>query len=192
MEQDNVRILIDPSAQEAERLEELGALDAVLYTHEHSDHFDAQLAKKLHQSGAKIFANQSTAKQLSDAPNVVSDGDEFAVKNIEIKALELPHCLMWDGSQGPQNTGYLIDGNFFHPGDGVHLAGLQVDNLALPITGPDISLKDAYSFARQLNAKVTVPIHYDYIGTKPEVLKNSAAKAGFELRILEVGQSTEL
>ena len=188
------RILIDPSGAEAENFAKFGKLDAVIYTHEHSDHFDPELAQKFADAGVAIYANASTAKQTKSAPNIIADGQEFSVGSFKIKAMELPHCLMVDGSAGPQNTGYLINSKLFHPGDGVELAGLSAEVLALPIAGPDVSLKDAYSFAKQASAKTIVPIHYDYTGLNPEVLARWTANYTFkpDIKILELGQSIEL
>jgi L-ascorbate metabolism protein UlaG (beta-lactamase superfamily) len=82
----------------------------------------------------------------------------------------------------------------FHPGDGKELEGLQVDNLALPITGPDISILDAINFAKQVKAKVAIPIHYTAIPADPKVFAAYADKGGasFEVRILADGESTEI
>ena len=125
---------------------------------------------------------------------MVEDGQEFNVGSLTVKALELPHCLMIDGSEGPQNTGYLINNKLFHPGDGKELQGLHAEVLALPISGPDISLKDASDFVKQLAARTVVPIHYDYIGTNPEVF---AAFVGyshqtFQVKVVRQGQSAEV
>ena len=192
VEEGNTRILIDPSGQEAQRANEFGLLNAVLYTHQHADHFDAKLAESFAAKKADIYANASTAKQMAITPNTVKDGQEFEVNGIKIKAIELPHCLMWDGSEGPQNTGYEIAGKLFHAGDGKELANFSIDNLALPITGPDVSLKDAYAFAKQVSAKKVIPIHYDYIGTKPEVFAGIADSAGFDVHVLHIGESIEI
>jgi L-ascorbate metabolism protein UlaG (beta-lactamase superfamily) len=191
VEEEDARLLIDPSAQEAERVDEFGYIDAVLYTHEHADHFDAELADKFREGGAQIYANQSTAAKMANKPNIMTDGDEFEVKGLSVQAIELPHCLMWDGSDGPQNTGYYLGGKLFHPGDGKELADFSMEVLAVPITGPDISLKDALDFAKQVKAKTVIPIHYDYIGTKAEVF---ASVAGDKLRVdvLDLGESIEL
>lgn len=194
IEEGNTRILIDPSGHETERAADLGKLDAVIYTHEHADHFDADLAQKFAEKSIPIYANESTAKQMKSQPNIVSDGQEFEVGGIKIQAKELPHCLMIDGSPGPQNTGYLIDSLLFHPGDGTELADLKVDNLAVPISGPDVSFKDACSFLNRAGAKLAIPIHYDFVGTKPEAFKNFSGifNQKYEVRPLDVGQSTEL
>ena len=188
------RILIDPSAQEKDRQKDFAKLDAVLYTHEHSDHFDAELAKVFMEAGVPIYANASTAKLIDGKVNVVSGGHELTINYQKIKAVELPHCPMPDGSPGPQNTGYLINGYFFHPGDGKELADLQVKHMALPITGPDISMKDAFSFAKQLGVNRALAIHYDGLGAKPEVYAGFAERLSmpFKLISLGVGQTVEL
>lgn len=192
IEDGNTRVLLDPSATEKEDINKFGKIDAVIFTHEHGDHFDAELAKQFAEQGiAPVYANASTAKLVDAATTEVKNGQEFKVNDMTIKPVELPHCLLWDGSNGPQNTGYRINNKFFTPGDGVVGAdGLNVDVLAVPITGPDISLKDAHDFAHQVAAKIVIPVHYDYIGTKPEIFANTAK--GYEVKVLGIGESTEI
>jgi L-ascorbate metabolism protein UlaG (beta-lactamase superfamily) len=193
IEEGGARILIDPSGQEKERLGDFGQLDAVFYTHEHSDHFDAGMAQTFVEQGiAPVYANASTAKQIKASKTEVKDGQEFDINELKIKAIELPHCLMVDGSTSVQNTGYLFDGKLFHPGDGYELDGLAVDTLAVPINGPDISLKDAYSFAMQVKAKQVIPIHYDYLGGNPDFLGSSLNKKGVKVHAMTIGDSLEI
>ena len=193
------KIVIDPGTQflDAHSVDELKGVEAVLYTHQHSDHYDPKIAETLLVQGAVVFANPATAEVIGgDKTTVVNDGDEFMAGGFTVQARELPHCPLVDGSPGPQNTGYVVDGVLFHPGDGKELAGLQIDNLALPITGPDISIFDAVSFAKQVKAKVVIPIHYTAIPFDPNVFAAYADKGGsatgFEIRVLADGESTEL
>jgi L-ascorbate metabolism protein UlaG (beta-lactamase superfamily) len=192
IEDGNARLLIDASGQDAENYDEFGKLDAVLYTHEHMDHFDPELAEKFISAGVKTYANASTAKQMKSQPEIVSDGQEFDVNGLKIQARELPHCLMVDGSTSVQNTGYLVGERLFHPGDGKELAGLRAEILAVPINGPDISLHDAFAFAVQVGAKDVVPIHYDYLGGNPDFLARPLNEKGIKTHGLERGASTEL
>lgn len=144
------------------------------------------------QGSAAVYANASTAKQINASKTEVKDGQEFDIKGMKIKAMELPHCLMVDGSTSVQNTGYLVNGKLFHPGDGKELAGLQADILAVPLNGPDISPKDAYSFAQQVQAKDVVPIHYDFLGGNPDFFGNYLEKGGMKPHVLKLGESVEI
>jgi L-ascorbate metabolism protein UlaG (beta-lactamase superfamily) len=201
IEEGNTRILIDPSGHEKDNIAKLGRLDAVLYTHEHLDHFDADMAKNFVEQGiASVYANASTSKLIMASKTEVKNGQEFEISGIKIKAIELPHCLMFDGSPGPQNTGYLINDQLFDPGDGKELAGLEVDNLVLPIVGPDVSFMDAFNFAKQVSAKTVIPVHYDFLGANANVFASIASgsagaeptKFGFKVIVLGNGQSTDL
>jgi len=193
IEDKGARILIDPSGQEKDRLSEFGKLDAVFYTHEHGDHFDAGMAQDFVEQGvAPVYANASTAKLIEASKTEVKDGQEYDINGLKVKAIELPHCLMVDGSTSVQNTGYLVDGKLFHPGDGAELEGLSVDTLAVPISGPDISLKDAYAFTMQVKAKQVIPIHYDFLGGNPDYLGSSLNKKGVMVHGLTIGDSIEL
>lgn len=196
IEEGSARILLDASADDAGRFNEFGKLDALLYTHEHGDHFDPDLAQKFADAGVAVYANASTAKQMKSQPTVVADGQEFDLAGLKIKAIELPHCPMPNGSAGPQNTGYFIGGKLFDPGDGKELNGLKVEVMALPITGPDISMRDAFAFGKQLGVNIAIPVHYDKLGANPEVY---AAFLGyfpddfdFAIKPLELGESLEI
>lgn len=196
LELDGTRILIDPGAipfGQKRKIEDLGQLDAILFTHEHPDHFDKDAAEK-YSDEISVYVNESTSRQTGGTPKVVKDGDEFEVGNFKVKVLELPHCLMPDGSEGPQNIGYLINDMFFHPGDGVNLEGLKVKYLALPITGPDVSARAAFQFARQVSAEKAFAIHYDTFGANPATYTLFAKRFNqpFELIAVEPGVSIEL
>jgi L-ascorbate metabolism protein UlaG (beta-lactamase superfamily) len=190
IEEDKARMLIDP----ADEKRDFGKLDAVLYTHEHGDHFNLEVCKKFIGQGIAIYANPNTAKLISDKINIVEEGQEFDVAKVKIKVFKLSHSLLPDDSEGPQNFGYLVNEKLFHPGDGKGVSGLKVDVLALPITGPDISMKDAFDFAKQVGAKIAIPIHYDKIGANPISYKGFAERLNmpFEIRSLAHGESLEI
>jgi L-ascorbate metabolism protein UlaG (beta-lactamase superfamily) len=193
IEEGGVRILIDPSGQEKDNIAKFGQLDAVLYTHEHGDHFDAEMAKTFVEQGvAPVYANASTAKLIEASKTEVSDGQEFEINNVKVKAIELPHSLMIDGSNGPQNTGYLINEKLFHPGDGKELSNLNVEVLAVPLNGPDISSHDAFNFAKQVSAEHLIPIHYDFMGGNPQFFAMTTEKHGMKTHALENGKSAEI
>lgn len=194
IEQGETRVLIDPGTPFTQKrdIAELGKLDAVLITHEHADHFDQELCEKV-SGDLDIYVNESTSKHMVGNKKVVQSNQQINIGELKITAIELPHCLMPDGSEGPQNIGYLINDIFFHPGDGIELDGLKVKYLALPITGPDVSMKRAFGFARQVSAQQAIAIHYDLFGANPSLYSNFAQrfKQPFTLTVLQAGESIE-
>lgn len=197
LEKNDKRLLIDPGALVSPKYmaKDLGPVDAILITHEHSDHADPELLKSLTGKGIPVIGNQSTSDTLNNiVTQIVRDGEQFELAGFQIQARELPHCLMVDGSEGPQNTGYVVDGVFFHPGDGDSIDDLQVTTLAVPIAGPDIGPRDVFDFIKQVQCEKVVPIHYDYFPADPNFYANLAKSSnlGVEFIVLDNGQSAEV
>lgn len=185
-------IVIDPGSLVTDKykISDLGLIEAVLYTHQHSDHFDPAILAKLVEKKVEIYANSDVAAQGGEGITVIKDQEEFVTAGFTITAYDLPHCKMKDGSEGPPNTGFLIDGVFFHPGDGIELDGLRANGMALPIAGPSIDFQNALAFADQIEARHIIPIHYEVFKADP----GEFAKLAGEHRVivLENGQTTSL
>lgn len=165
------RLLIDPGVFVTAEYtaDDLGEVDAVLYTHRHADHVDPELATSLHERGIELFGNADVCALLADvAVTEIADGQTFEAAGVEVTAHDLPHVELVDGSPGPPNTGFLVDGRLFHPGDGMEITGLRARAVAAPISGPSISFRDAYRFVEALGAETVVPIHYDLFTADPE------------------------
>lgn len=198
LEKGSKRLLIDPGSFVSQKYKpsDLLPVDGILITHEHADHADPALIKGLVGSNdIPVIANQSAKDLLGEVvTNIIVDEEELEVAGFRVMARELPHMLLLDGSPGPQNTGYVIDGVFFHPGDGKNLANLTVNSAAIPIAGPDMSFRDSVSFALQLGCKKVIPIHNDVASLNPDVYKEFVSHGGFPFEIiaLQNGESAEL
>lgn len=190
LEKEGNRLVIDPGSFVSQRftVQDLLPLDGILITHEHADHADPEFIKALVEaSGGDIPAvgNESTTLALSEiVTNTIADTEELTVAGFRVSAYELPHCKMPDGSDGPQNTGYVIDGTFFHPGDGKELDNLKIQVAGIPIAGPDVSPKDAFDFAKQLGVSTVIPIHYDYFTADPKFFANLAKDFGMPFTVI--------
>ncbi len=193
------RLVIDPGSLVQPggfTAENLLPVDGILITHEHGDHADPELLQALlAKARVPVIANQGTKNVLGDlVTHVVTDGEAFEVAGMQVVARELPHCLMLDGSAGPQNTGYVIDGAFFHPGDGTSLEGLHVPAAAVAIGAPDVSPKDVFDFIKQIGCQTIIPIHYSAFLVDPQRLgqigKNTIP--GVKWLVIDEGQTAEL
>lgn len=191
IESNNTRIIIDPGSFVAAKYqaELFGPIDAILITHEHADHAHAQLIAALKVGATKVYANRSTQVLLGNiVTDIASDGVTFEVGSLKIQARDLPHVDMVDGTPGPQNTGYIIDGILFHPGDGIKIDDVTVPVGALPIAGPDISPRQAFDLARSIGCRVVIPIHYDYFLEDPSVLAQQAEQRSMPFQIIPLGE----
>lgn len=193
LEKDGKRVVIDPGMFFSKEfaLVDLGQVEAVLYTHQHPDHYDPDLATKFLEAGVKLYGNADVVSLIGNKATTVYSGQQISIAGFGVLPHDLPHCRTIE-MPPPPNTGYIIDGNFFHPGDGVVTTGVTVDGLALPIAGPDISFVDAVDFAKQVQAKKIIPMHYHHDGflANPD---NFASRIKFaEVIVLKDGESVEL
>jgi L-ascorbate metabolism protein UlaG (beta-lactamase superfamily) len=196
LEHNNKRLLIDPGSLVPKRFKvsDLLPIDGILITHEHVDHADPDFIRSL-LSGqtTPIIGNKSTADTLGSLiAQVVQDGEKFEVAGFAVKAFELPHCRLVNGSPGPQNTGYIINNTFFHPGDGIEVKNLNIDSAAVPIAGPDISPYDVFQFVKNLGCHTVIPIHYDYFPGDPQFMATILNNNLVKVIALENGESVEV
>lgn len=192
VDNDGARLLIDPGtiALGSHPLDELGAVDAVLYTHRHADHCDPRAVDALRERGVPLYGNADVRALLGEDVHEVADGERFEVAGFEVLARDLPHVVMVNGDPGPPNTGFLVDGRLFHPGDGLEVDGLRVEAVAVPIAGPSISARDAYRFVERVGASTAIPIHYDFFPENPELFAAACDLA--RVVVLAPGESVTL
>jgi L-ascorbate metabolism protein UlaG (beta-lactamase superfamily) len=200
LEKENHKIVIDPGEHflQAHTLDDLQGVEAVLYTHQHCDHYSPKIADALRRLGAVLYANASTAKLIgTENCTVVNSLDTFNVGGFAVVAYDMPHCRLPGNADAPQNTGFAIDSLLFHPGDSTTFeqqTKINIPVVALPIIGPDISFYDAYELAMQLGATQVIPVHYDLLGARPEAFTamSGGDKAPFSVTVLGNGEATEI
>lgn len=195
VEDKGVRLVIDPGSFVADKYEarELGNINLILITHEHKDHLDISYLNDIIElnPGVEIWANQSVANLIPTyITKVVTDANEYNFRSMIIRSVYIKHVLMPNGDPGPENTGYIINDIFFHPGDGID-TNESADIVAAPLAGPDISPKDVIEFIKCTQAKTVVPIHYDYWPAKPRMFEHLIAN-NIKYIILNNGQSVNL
>ena len=161
------RILFDPGVF-SPGFEEVGDLDAILVTHQHDDHVDADRLPRLLElnPGARLLAEAQTATVLLErdiAAQALTPGEATRVGPVEVTPVGELHALNHDRVPRVGNTGLLLraDGepSLFHPGDAYDAEPGPVDVLALPLSAPWCAVRDTLAFVRRINPRYAVPVH---------------------------------
>lgn len=165
VEETGVRLLIDPGAFTAEKYSSIIGIDAILYTHEHADHYHLQSLQTLIKGSPKvaILCNAGVATLLSkeNIPHeILGDGSNTLVKNVAIEGHGTTHAVIHASLPAVQNTGFLIAGKLWYPGDELVVdPGVKPDIMALPLAGPWMKLSEAIDYALKIQPKTTFPVH---------------------------------
>ncbi|GAA1515379.1 MBL fold metallo-hydrolase [Nocardioides humi] len=200
VESGGARVLLDPGTFST-GYTELTELDAVLVTHQHFDHLDTEaLAPLLDRNPAVTFVVEAaTAGQLPDAvsgrAHVVAPGDRFDVSGLDVQVVGGTHALIHADVPRIPNVGfYFHDFGLLHPGDELTPPNLEVELLALPISGPWQKLSDTVDYLRAVAPATAFPIH-EAVTSRPGLFHaylESLKPASTVFRVLEHGASTEL
>lgn len=158
LEDTNKVILFDPGnyTRESHSLDDFpfSKLDAIAITHEHPDHMDIPLIKRLLEKfpKAEVFCTMSS-KAILEKEGIQSQtkGNDF------ISMTPVPHEKIFMGPS-PENMMITYDNKFATPGDSLTFSK-SPEILALPVQAPWGSTTWATETALHVMPKVIVPIH---------------------------------
>ena len=163
VEEGDARILIDPGVWSTLPAD-LKNINAILITHEHPDHMGIDWLQKIMPNNpqAIIYTNQGVGRKLSEvsiAFQLLEDGQSISVAGVMIEAFGKDHAIIYPGLPHWDNTGFLISGKLFHPGDALYLPPKQVEVLALPVCAPWSKISEVVDYAKVVKPNVVFPIH---------------------------------
>ena len=169
----------------------LPALDYILITHEHQDHFYLPFVVKLKDRfpGVMIISTPSVAKKLSQENIECS-----LVGNELVDVTNIPHEELL--GQGPENIRFDVFSKLTHPGDSLQFYNSN-EILLLPIQAPWGSLVAAVKKAAEIKPRMVIPIHDWHWRDEARVWLYGMAEAylqehGVEFRGLESGEAIEV
>jgi len=157
-------VLLDPGAYTAAAADLVAAADAVLVTHDHPDHFDADVltAALAAQPDLRIWAPASVVETLGAHDGrvvAVSPGDSITAGGFEVRVFGGDHAVIHPDLPPMTNVGVLVDGRVFHPGDSYSVPGVPVETLLVPTSGPWAKLGELVDFVRAVQPTRAVQIH---------------------------------
>ncbi len=166
VEQDGLTTVIDPGALSAG--DAAAGADTLLISHEHFDHYDETkiAAAVASRPGLEIWTNKSVAQLLARSGaargarvHVVGHGDAFDIGGLGIQVHGEWHAPIHPDIPRVRNSGFLIDGRLFHPGDAMTDPGVPIDLLLVPLHGLYTRGGATVDYIRQLKPARVAPIH---------------------------------
>jgi L-ascorbate metabolism protein UlaG (beta-lactamase superfamily) len=155
LEKDGKVLVIDPGVWSED--DALTGADAVLVTHEHPDHLNAD---RLRATGLPVWTNAAVAAQLGETATVVEAGQSFSAAGFTIRAYGNDHAIILPELGVPcQNTAYLVEDAVYHPGDSWTRPDRPVHTNLVPLSAPWYAMADAIGYVREVESEQLVNIH---------------------------------
>ena len=133
IEHDGHTLVIDPGMFTDP--EAVDGADAILITHQHYDHWDADLLAEtdapIHTIAAVAEQIRSEAPEIAERISVVTPGDQVDV-GLPVTVFGQLHAIIHPEFRRVDNSGYLIsagDQVVFHPGDSLEVPDQKIDVL---------------------------------------------------------------
>ena len=153
LELDGMVLVIDPGTWSEHYA--LRGCDAVLVTHEHTDHVDVL---RLAGLGVPVYA--PAGADLADLDfTAVHPGEEFSVAGAGVRAVGGRHAPVLAGGQSCVNLGYVIADRLYHPGDALHVPDQEIETLLVPMQAAWLKTAEAIEFVHAVGPERAFGIH---------------------------------
>lgn len=193
------RILIDPGMYSRGQNFVKG-VSAVLITHEHLDHLHLESLRVVIENnpGVRVLTTAGAGQLLAAegvAHEVLAHCLSTKIGCVDIKGFGKKHAEIYRTVPPVDNTGFLIGGKFFYPGDAFTDPGVPVEILALPFSAPWLKISEAIDYAKQLKPKACFPVHdglLKSLGPVRVLTEKILKEAGIKFQVIEDESSAEL
>lgn len=203
VETNNKKILIDAGGLKYQEkfFKDWKKSDIILITHKHTDHIKADTLKELN---ILIYSTQEVQDEFPKLNiNIVKENDTITFDDLKIEVVKAVHGYnpnLKGGKEVFENVGYIIDdgkNRFYSTSDTICFNNdYKADIVALPVTthGLTMSSYEAALFAKELEAKLVLPVHMDndVYPTDLNYLKENFEKFNIKYKLLDIEETIEI
>ena len=156
------RLVVDPGG--FTRPVDVTGVVAVVVTHAHPDHVTPeQVCTVLDRNPAAVVIGPAgVAAALADSGvtvDVVTDGDHRTVGPFTLDFHGARHAVIHSTVPVVDNTGVLVNGRLFHPGDAWTVPGVPVEVLAAPVGAPWLKVGEMMDWIAAVAPRRAYPVH---------------------------------
>ncbi|OEI69420.1 MBL fold metallo-hydrolase [Curtobacterium sp. ER1/6] len=195
---DDARLVLDPGG--FTRPVDATGVVAVVVTHAHPDHVTPEQVRGIldRNPDAVVLGPAGVADALAGAGipvDVVTDGDHRTVGPFALDFHGTRHNVIHASVPVVDNTGVLVDGRLFHPGDAYTVPGVPVEVLAAPVGAPWLKVGEMMDWIAAVAPRRAFPVHeatLSEVGLGMHIDRQREALGEGELVVLRPGETLTL
>ncbi|HSX23818.1 MAG TPA: MBL fold metallo-hydrolase [Candidatus Saccharimonadales bacterium] len=197
IEEQGRRLLIDPGTFTTS-IPDFANIAAVVVTHVHQDHLDAEKLKAIHAANpeVQIYTVQTVADDLKDIVpvHVVTGGQKAGAGPFQLEFFGGEHALIHPSYPLTANVGVMVNKLLYYPGDSFAMPHQPVNTLAVPANAPWLKTSESMDFIVAIKPKRAFPTHNVFLSDlgnnlSNSLLENSAKTVGASYTFLEPRES---
>ena len=184
------RLYVDPG-KFTTPITETGQVDAVIFTHEHDDHFlPEQLTRIARQSpGVQVLTTTRVADLIAEAEiagvgtvHVAAAGETLSLGAFSVTCFGGTHAEIHSSIPRIDNFGIVVNGQLAYAGDAYDPVpdGFDVRALAVPAYGPWMRMADSIDYLLQERPATAFAVHEMLLARAGKELAHTRFRAAVE------------